>query len=447
MKHLVLSERLNRTIVTTVVACTVGGTLAADAAVPRPTTAPATSVRGVPPAPPAPPGPPAAAVAPVPDVDPALVDAYAERYAVNDAEATRRLTIQKAAIEVDEALRRRLGNRYAGIRFDNDAGRLVLPAVDDLAAATVRDVAAQAGLGTGDVRVDRVARALPALEARQATVDATLADALAARQVTTGIDTAANAVMVEVAAQAPAAVRSLVATLAAAPDVEARTVPRDALANSANYCVYPACDHPLRGAVVMSTASNGSCSTGYIGYTSTEWVLFGAGHCARLREAWSAYNASTGTWRRIGTPGPWYYNSRGDAGIWWTWRSDCGWCGSTTPIVAAWRFNEAYPIRGRGWSWQGMFACRLGARTDNRCGTVLRTNATVTYADGMTLGGMIEMDACSEGGDSGGPLPANYVAIGIHSGGNGCGNPVPRTFSEEVLDAEAVLGAWVHSQA
>ncbi|MDG4824809.1 S1 family peptidase [Asanoa sp. WMMD1127] len=53
-----------------------------------------------------------------------------------------------------------------------------------------------------------------------------------------------------------------------------------------------------------------------------------------------------------------------------------------------------------------------------RSGTVTALNVTVNYADG-TVTGLIRTTICSQPGDSGGPLFAATVGIGITSGGSG----------------------------
>jgi S1-C subfamily serine protease len=53
-----------------------------------------------------------------------------------------------------------------------------------------------------------------------------------------------------------------------------------------------------------------------------------------------------------------------------------------------------------------------------RSGTITALNATVNYADG-TVVGLIRTTICTQPGDSGGPLFAGTVGVGITSGGSG----------------------------
>jgi hypothetical protein len=67
-------------------------------------------------------------------------------------------------------------------------------------------------------------------------------------------------------------------------------------------------------------------------------------------------------------------------------------------------------------------AVRRSGPSGVRGGVVTAVNVTVNYADGA-VHGLIRTNICSEPGDSGGPLFAGSVGIGITSGGSGsCGS-------------------------
>lgn len=66
----------------------------------------------------------------------------------------------------------------------------------------------------------------------------------------------------------------------------------------------------------------------------------------------------------------------------------------------------------------GQRAFRSGSTTGVRSGRVTALNATVNYPEG-TVTGLIETTLCAEPGDSGGPLFADGLALGLTSGGNG----------------------------
>ncbi|MEV4537849.1 S1 family peptidase [Asanoa sp. NPDC049518] len=75
------------------------------------------------------------------------------------------------------------------------------------------------------------------------------------------------------------------------------------------------------------------------------------------------------------------------------------------------------PIRSFGSSAIGSRVTRSGPN-GVRSGTVTALNVTVNYADG-TVTGLIRTNICGQPGDSGGPLFAGTVGVGITSGGSG----------------------------
>ncbi|MET7402405.1 S1 family peptidase [Dactylosporangium sp. NPDC005572] len=75
------------------------------------------------------------------------------------------------------------------------------------------------------------------------------------------------------------------------------------------------------------------------------------------------------------------------------------------------------PITSFGNGYVGQTVTRSGA-TGVRTGRITALNATVNYADG-TVYGLIRASVCTEPGDSGGPLFAGSVGLGMTSGGSG----------------------------
>ncbi len=66
-------------------------------------------------------------------------------------------------------------------------------------------------------------------------------------------------------------------------------------------------------------------------------------------------------------------------------------------------------------------------------------NATVNYPEG-TVTGLIETNVCAEPGDSGGPMFADGVALGVTSGGSGDCTAGGTTFFQPVTKALTELG-------
>jgi hypothetical protein len=82
---------------------------------------------------------------------------------------------------------------------------------------------------------------------------------------------------------------------------------------------------------------------------------------------------------------------------------------------------------------------RSGSTSGLRQGEVTALNATVNYPEG-TVTGLIETNVCAEPGDSGGPMFADGVALGLTSGGSGDCVAGGTTFFQPVTKALTELG-------
>lgn len=87
----------------------------------------------------------------------------------------------------------------------------------------------------------------------------------------------------------------------------------------------------------------------------------------------------------------------------------------------------------------GQEVFRSGSTTGVRSGRVTALNATVNYREG-TVTGLIETTVCAEPGDSGGPLFAGGLALGVTSGGNGDCVVGGITYFQPATTAMAALG-------
>ncbi|MEU2491344.1 S1 family peptidase [Streptomyces sp. NPDC007883] len=94
----------------------------------------------------------------------------------------------------------------------------------------------------------------------------------------------------------------------------------------------------------------------------------------------------------------------------------------------------------------GQEVFRSGSTTGLRSGQVTALNATVNYPEG-TVGGLIETTVCAESGDSGGPLFAQGIALGVTSGGTGDCDSGGTTYFQPVTSAMASLGVALSGQA
>ncbi|MEV6653746.1 S1 family peptidase [Streptomyces sp. NPDC051219] len=179
---------------------------------------------------------------------------------------------------------------------------------------------------------------------------------------------------------------------------------------------------------------NGRCSAGFNVTDGRSNFILTAGHCGPPGTTW--FQDPQGT-ERVGTttagsfPGGdfslvQYQNgdasdARGLVGIGG---------GQAVRITAA-----ADPVVG-----QEVF--RSGSTTGVRSGRVTALNATVNYPEG-TVTGLIEATVCAEPGDSGGPLFADGLALGVTSGGNGDCATGGITYYQPATTALAALGVSV----
>ncbi|MCX4903083.1 S1 family peptidase [Streptomyces sp. NBC_00878] len=92
----------------------------------------------------------------------------------------------------------------------------------------------------------------------------------------------------------------------------------------------------------------------------------------------------------------------------------------------------------------GQKVFRSGSTTGLQSGEVTGLNATVNYPQG-TVTGLIETTVCAEPGDSGGPMFADGLALGVTSGGNGDCQKGGTTFFQPVTKALDSLGVTLAS--
>ncbi|MEV6786625.1 S1 family peptidase [Streptomyces sp. NPDC051098] len=101
--------------------------------------------------------------------------------------------------------------------------------------------------------------------------------------------------------------------------------------------------------------------------------------------------------------------------------------------------GQAVRISGAAEAFVGQQVFRSGSTTGLRTGQVTGLNATVNYPEG-TVVGLIKTTVCAEPGDSGGPLFAQGLALGVTSGGNGDCTRGGITYFQPATKAMAALG-------
>ena len=104
--------------------------------------------------------------------------------------------------------------------------------------------------------------------------------------------------------------------------------------------------------------------------------------------------------------------------------------------------GQAVRVTGVGDPVVGQEVFRSGSTSGLRSGKVTGLNATVNYPEG-TVSGLVQTTVCAEPGDSGGPLFAQGVALGITSGGSGDCTKGGVTFFQPVTKALTALGVAI----
>ncbi|MFD5102301.1 S1 family peptidase [Streptomyces albidochromogenes] len=181
-------------------------------------------------------------------------------------------------------------------------------------------------------------------------------------------------------------------------------------------------------------AGNGRCSAGFDVTDGRRNFILTAGHCGPVGTTWFQDPQAAG---RVGTttasnfPGSdfslvEYENGAASRG------------GSVVGIGG----GREVRITGAADPFVGQQVFRSGSTTGVHAGRVTALNATVNFPEG-TVTGLIETTVCAEPGDSGGPLFARGIALGVTSGGNGDCTTGGLTYFQPVTTATAALGVRV----
>ncbi|WDV56404.1 S1 family peptidase [Streptomyces coeruleorubidus] len=180
---------------------------------------------------------------------------------------------------------------------------------------------------------------------------------------------------------------------------------------------------------ILSTA--GRCSAGFnVTDGKTDFILT-AGHCGPDGSVWFADDRGreqVGTSLRGSFPGDDYSLVKYDSGR----------AGEGADVVAV-GDGKGVRITGVADPEVGQKIFRSGSTSGLREGEVTALNATVNYPEG-TVTGLIETNVCAEPGDSGGPMFADGIALGVTSGGSGDCAAGGTTFFQPVTKALTELG-------
>ncbi|MGI5281896.1 S1 family peptidase [Nonomuraea polychroma] len=311
-----------------------------------------------------------------------VVDALERDLGITEAQVINRLANEARGNSAAPALRKKLGDRFAGIWYEGAESTFVVASVDPADAAEIR----RAG---GVARI--VPRTLAQLSAVKDSLDRTAPPAAVHSWAISPQD---NSIIV--AANDTAAAQSWIT----ASGVDAAAVKVEPSAER------PRLFYDIRGGDAYYTSEGYRCSVGFAARRGTQLGFTTAGHCGATGVTTTGYNrVAQGTFQISSFPG-----------------NDYAWVATnsqwTAPGVVNGYSAGILPVRGATVTQPQGSVCRSGSTTQWRCGTVTALNATVNYPEG-TVTGLTRTTVCAEGGDSGGSFISGDQAQGMTSGGSG----------------------------
>jgi hypothetical protein len=375
------------------------------------------------------------------------VSSLAEELEVPEVKAEEILETQQQAPGIVEQLEAVQGSRYAGVWFDDESGKFVVPLLASAPRASVESLIEGAELEPSEARIASATYSWEELEKAQTDLDKMLDSLIRANLVQTGLDPVRNSVVVSVAGDTGesdrASIRQAAAAVAVAVRVEQVSVPRFSAAPAACSAEHD-CDKPLRGGVwIESNDQMANCSAGFraIGKIYGNHFVLTAGHCGANKKYWNAY-PSTGGSQYLGEieedsfPGNDWGKIRVSGGYW----EEAGWPAS----VVYWGGDQNLPISYESASYVGESVCHSGGGTGSSCGVVTSIDQTANYSAGAVYGLTEVQGWCGYEGDSGGPVWNGETALGLFSGmvlQPPCGAGVG--YYSEVTEADEAMGVTV----
>ena len=300
-------------------------------------------------------------------------------------------------------LARSLGaNHTAGVYLDAATGRTVVNVTDAATAATVRTAGATPRL---------VSRSGQQLDQVMAHLDAGIGGTAWA------VDPVSNQVVVSV----DSSVRGASLTgLQAAVASSGGTARIERVSGSFS---------PLISGGDAIYGSQYRCSLGFNVRSGSTYFFLTAGHCTDLAVEWfSNANHTTKLGDRTGSSFP---------------GNDYGIVRYTNTSITISGTVGSQDITSAGNAFVGQAVSRRGSTTGVHTGTVTALNVTVHYVGSGTVRQMIQTNVCAEPGDSGGPLYASSIALGLTSGGSGNCSSGGTTFFQPVTEALSRYGVSV----
>ncbi|MFD9219195.1 S1 family peptidase [Streptomyces sp. NPDC060064] len=178
-------------------------------------------------------------------------------------------------------------------------------------------------------------------------------------------------------------------------------------------------------------SGDGRCSAGFNVTNGRDNFILTAGHCGPVGTSW--FTGTRGA-QQVGATTESRFPGTDFALI----QYQSGQAADGTNIVNV-GDGQGVQITAAADPFVGQQVFRSGSTTGLRSGRVTGLNATVNYPEG-TVTGLVETTVCAEPGDSGGPLFAQGLALGVTSGGNGDCTSGGTTYFQPVTKAMAALG-------
>ncbi|MFS8197883.1 S1 family peptidase [Streptomyces sp. CWNU-52B] len=178
-------------------------------------------------------------------------------------------------------------------------------------------------------------------------------------------------------------------------------------------------------------AGSGRCSAGFNVTNGQNDFILTAGHCGPVGTTW--FSDQQGT-KQVGST----VSDSFPGGDFSLVRYSPGTVLSGADVVSVGN-GQGIRIVGAADPAVGQKVFRSGSTTGLQSGQVTGLNATVNYPQG-TVTGLIETTVCAEPGDSGGPMFADGLALGVTSGGSGDCQEGGTTFFQPVTKALDSLG-------
>ncbi|MBP2705936.1 alpha-lytic protease prodomain-containing protein [Microbispora sp. RL4-1S] len=316
----------------------------------------------------------------------AVLDGLRRDLGLTAPQAEERLANESRASAVEERLRGRLGDAFAGAWVLGPTSATLVVATTD--AARIPDIEAENAVPK------MVSHSLAQLTAAKAALDLAAATAPVSTPIWY-VDTRAN--NVTVLSSRPAEAAAFVAGAGADPTV-VRVMPSDER---------PRPLYDLRGGDPYYVNDSVRCSIGFSVVRGGTSGFVSAGHCGRAGYPTTAFNNQVGQGVFQGSSFP---------------GNDYSWVATNSSWAARpWVNNGnggSVAVTGSAPAVEGASVCRSGSTSGWHCGTVEQRNTSVTYGEG-TVTGLTRTSVCAEPGDSGGPFISGGQAQGVTSGGSG----------------------------